>query len=142
MADRLRLGVVGVGRIGVFHAQHIQELAAEREDCELVAVADQHELRTRDRSEGVIFSVRSFGIKTTQGVGGLLAGFGLEFIGFPENAEVGRLAQETLTGLLFLNGQLFLIIYLIAALFMTMYQLDKNSHTQILEQLESRRAKS
>ena len=111
-------------------------------DSQLVDVADQHELRTRDRSEGVIFSVRSFGIKTTQGVGGLLAGFGLEFIGFPENAEVGRLAQETLTGLSFLNGPLFLIIYLIAALFMTMYQLDKNSHTQILEQLESRRAKS
>lgn len=43
MADRLRLGVVGVGRIGVFHAQHIQELAAEREDCELVAVADRHQ---------------------------------------------------------------------------------------------------
>jgi myo-inositol 2-dehydrogenase / D-chiro-inositol 1-dehydrogenase len=39
----LRLAVVGVGRIGVFHAQHLQELAAEREDCELVAVVDRHQ---------------------------------------------------------------------------------------------------
>ena len=39
-------------------------------DSQLADVADEHELRTGERSEGVIFSVRSFGIKTTQGVGG------------------------------------------------------------------------
>jgi Na+/melibiose symporter-like transporter len=96
-------------------------------------------LRTSERSEGVIFSVRSFGIKATQGVGGFLAGFGLEFIGFPENAEVGNLAQETITGLLFLNGPAYLMIYLLAVLFMTLYALDKQSHGEILEQLEARR---
>ncbi|MBT6146094.1 MAG: Gfo/Idh/MocA family oxidoreductase [Gemmatimonadetes bacterium] len=42
MNEPLRLAVVGVGRIGQFHAQHFQELAAERGDCELVAVADRH----------------------------------------------------------------------------------------------------
>ena len=31
-------------------------------------------------------------------------GFGLEYIGFPENAEVGALMEETITGLLVLNG--------------------------------------
>ena len=108
-------------------------------DSQLVDVADDHELRTRERSEGVIFSVRSFGIKATQGVGGFLAGFGLEFIGFPENAEVGNLAQETITGLLFLNGPAYLMIYLLAVLFMTLYALDKQSHGEILEQLEARR---
>ena len=109
-------------------------------DSQLVDVADQHELRTGERSEGVIFSVRSFGIKATQGVGGLLAGFGLEFIGFPEKAEVGSLAQVTLTGLLFLNGPLYLIIYLVAVLFMTLYQIDKDTHRQILRELETKRA--
>ena len=87
----------------------------------------------------IIFSVLSFGIKATQGVGGFLAGFGLEFIGFPENAEVGNLAQETITGLLFLNGPAYLMIYLLAVLFMTLYALDKQSHGEILEQLEARR---
>lgn len=42
MTGKLRLAVVGVGRIGLFHARHLQELAAERGDCELVAVADRH----------------------------------------------------------------------------------------------------
>ena len=108
-------------------------------DSQLVDVADDHELSTGERSEGVIFSVRSFGIKATQGVGGFLAGFGLEFIGFPENAEVGNLAQETITGLLFLNGPGYLMIYLLAVLFMTLYALDKQRHGEILGQLEARR---
>ena len=38
----LRLAVVGVGRIGVFHARYMQELAGERGDCRLVAVVDGH----------------------------------------------------------------------------------------------------
>ena len=108
-------------------------------DSQLVDIADQHELSTGQRSEGVIFSVRSFGIKTTTGFGGFLGGFGLEFINFPNSAEVGALAQETLTGLLLLNGPLYLIIYLIAVGFMSLYQLDKSTHSQILRQLESKR---
>lgn len=34
--------MVGVGRIGVFHARHIQELARETGHCELVAIVDGH----------------------------------------------------------------------------------------------------
>lgn len=37
----LRVAVVGVGRIGVFHARHVQELARESGGCELSAVADR-----------------------------------------------------------------------------------------------------
>lgn len=42
MSNRLRVAVAGVGRIGVFHARHVQELAAERADCVLAAVVDRH----------------------------------------------------------------------------------------------------
>ena len=106
-------------------------------DSQLADIADQHELKTGYRSEGVIFSARSFGIKSTTGIGGFIAGFGLEYIGFPENAEVGALMQETITGLLVLNGPVYMCIYLIAAGCMAFYQLDRNSHNQILKELES-----
>ncbi len=43
MGDELKLAVVGVGRIGVFHAQHVQEIANGRSDCALSAVVDGHE---------------------------------------------------------------------------------------------------
>lgn len=108
-------------------------------DSQLCDVADEHELNTGKRGEGIIFSVRSFGNKTTQGVGGLFAGFGLEFIGFPENAEVGSLAPETLDGLLILNGPVYLVFYLLAVFCMSFYNIDKERHDEILKELEARR---
>jgi len=42
VAERLQLAVVGVGRIGVFHALHVQEVASERGDAVLAAVVDAH----------------------------------------------------------------------------------------------------
>jgi len=108
-------------------------------DSQLVDVADVHEYQTGSRSEGVVFSVRSFAIKATSGIGGLLAGFGLSFIGFPEKAEVGNLSEETLTGLLFMNGPLYLMLYLLAIFFMTFYKIDRKRHAEILAELETRR---
>ena len=108
-------------------------------DSQLVDVADEHEYHTGSRSEGIIFAVRSFAIKSTSGIGGFIAGFGLEYIGFPENAEVGNLEPETIHGLLFLNGPLYLLIYMVAIGFMTFYRIDKNRHGEILAELETRR---
>ena len=42
METPIRMAVVGVGRIGVFHARHVQELARETGRCELVAIADAY----------------------------------------------------------------------------------------------------
>ncbi|MBI2951722.1 Gfo/Idh/MocA family oxidoreductase, partial [bacterium] len=42
MGKALRLAVVGVGRIGVFHARHAQELGLARGACDLVAVVDAY----------------------------------------------------------------------------------------------------
>lgn len=108
-------------------------------DSQLVDVADAHEYQTGSRAEGVVFSVRSFAIKATSGIGGLLAGFGLEFIGFPENAEVGNLSAETISGLLFMNGPLYLGLYFLAIFFMSFYRIDKKCHAEILSELETRR---
>ena len=40
MEECFRIAVIGVGRIGAFHARHVQELAGERGDCALTAVVD------------------------------------------------------------------------------------------------------
>jgi len=108
-------------------------------DSQLADVADEHELVTGKRAEGVIFSIRSFGRKATQGVGGLIAGFGLEYIGFPENAEVEALSQETIDGLLMLNGPIYLAFYVVGMAFMLLYKIDRKRHAEILKQLEARR---
>jgi myo-inositol 2-dehydrogenase/D-chiro-inositol 1-dehydrogenase len=42
MTKPIKMAVVGVGRIGVFHARHVQELARETGNCQLVAVCDTY----------------------------------------------------------------------------------------------------
>lgn len=111
-------------------------------DSQLADVADEHELNTGKRREGIIFSVRSFGKKATQGVGGFIAGFGLQFIGFPENAEVGNVPEGAIDGLLILNGPVYLLLYLVGISFMLMYRIDKQRHAEILKELEVRRGEA
>ncbi|MGI9238227.1 MAG: hypothetical protein ACR2QZ_12570, partial [Woeseiaceae bacterium] len=75
----------------------------------------------------------------TQGIGGLLAGFGLEIIGFPDNAEEVGVPPEAIDGLLILNGPVYLAIYLVGIYFMTWYRISRKRHAEILKELEARR---
>ena len=109
-------------------------------DSQLVDIADDHEFRTGSRAEGTIFSVREFAMKATEGFGGLIGGFGLELIRFPQNAEAEGVSAGTLTGLLLMSGPLCLLIYGVGILFMTMYRLNAARHEEILTVLEARRA--
>lgn len=107
-------------------------------DSQLADCADEHDMRSGDRAEGAIFAVRSFALKTTNGIGAFIAGVALDIIRFPDNAEMGMLEPFTVDGLLFLNGPLFLIIYLIAAYAMSFYAIDKARHDEILQTLKER----
>ena len=109
-------------------------------DSQLVDIADDHELRTGKRSEGIVFSVRTFAMKATGGLGGMVGGFALEFIGFPQDAEVGQLAAETINGLLFISGPLYIATSGLGMLFMILYRLNEKRHQEILTALEERRA--
>ncbi|MDE2921498.1 MAG: MFS transporter [Acidobacteriota bacterium] len=109
-------------------------------DSQLVDIADDHELRTGSRAEGTIFSVREFAMKATEGFGGLIGGFGLELIQFPQNAEAEGVSAGTLTGLLVMSGPLCLVIYGVGILFMMLYRLNAGRHEEILTVLEARRA--
>jgi myo-inositol 2-dehydrogenase/D-chiro-inositol 1-dehydrogenase len=42
MNKPVKMAVIGVGRIGVFHAKHVQELGRETGKCDLVAVVDTY----------------------------------------------------------------------------------------------------
>ncbi len=109
-------------------------------DSQLVDVADEYEFNTGRRAEGVVFSIRAFAIKATSGIGGLIGGFGLEIIGFPEDASIGTLTPEVQNGLLFMTGPLYWIIVFTGMLFMALYNLDRGRHDEIMSSLRARRA--
>lgn len=111
-------------------------------DSQLVDVADEHELQTGERSEGIIFSIRTFAIKMTSGIGGLLGGFGLELINFPKNASIETLEPEVINGLLWMMGPLYILIVYVGLGFAFMYRLDRKRHQEIIEALQLRRQNS
>ena len=71
-----------------------------------------------------------------------MAGFGLEYIGFPENASVETLTPEVLNGLLFMTGPLYWILCFAGIIFMGLYDLNEKRHGEIMSVLEARRAQS
>ena len=109
-------------------------------DSQLVDVADEHELKTGNRAEGTIFAIRTFAIKMTQGLGGLIGGFGLQAVGFPQDAATQGVPQEAIDGLLFMMGPLYYVIVYGGLGFAFMYRIDKRRHEEILRELEARRA--
>lgn len=111
-------------------------------DSQLVDITDEHELETGNRSEGVIFSIRTFAIKMTSGLGGLIGGFGLELINFPENASAETLEPAVIDGLLWMMGPAYLAIIYVGLGFAFLYRIDRKRHQEIIEALELRRTDS
>ena len=80
-------------------------------DSCLSDIADEHELATGHRAEGLIFAMRTFGAKMTQGFGGLL----------------------------FMIGPLYWIIVGGGLGLAFLYNIDRSRHAEILRGLEARR---
>lgn len=62
-------------------------------------VTDQIQLETGRRSEGLLFSAATMVNKAISGMGIMLAGLLLSFVGFPEGAQPGQVSTEALRGL-------------------------------------------
>ena len=123
----------------VFAGTMIDPVIGVVADSQLVDICDEHELKTGVRSEGVVFSIRTFAMKATAGLGGFIGGIALEMIGFPEDAGVNGLTPEVVDGLLIINGPFYFLISVVGAAFMWMYRLNARRHAEILAALKERR---
>jgi Na+/melibiose symporter-like transporter len=101
----------------------------------LADIADEHELNTGIRQEGVFYAARSFFSKTSNGIGHVIAGVALDFIAFPANAVPGKIPEETLFNLGLIDGPFAMIWGLIAVFFYARYKITKESHAEIQKKL-------
>jgi len=102
-------------------------------------LVESNELRTGRRSEGVYYAAVTFTRKTTQGLGVLAAGLILSFVNFPEGAQPGSVAADTLWNLGALYAPAILAIYLAALLCIARYRIDRNAHEENLRRLAQTR---
>ncbi len=106
--------------------------------------ADEHELLFGTRREGLFYAGLNFSSKAAVGLGGLIAGLGLDLVRFPTNiaAHPGaavRIDAETARNLGLLYGPAPSVLVLGAIVAVLGYPLTKRAHERIQAQLGARR---
>jgi GPH family glycoside/pentoside/hexuronide:cation symporter len=103
-------------------------------------IADEHELETGERREGVIYSARSFVVKATSALGVIIGGVVLDVIAFPRGAAAGTVPENTIWTLGFIQGPATSVFTLLGLFLYLGYRLDRKRHAEIVAELERRRA--
>ena len=91
-------------------------------------IAEQNEIRTGRREEGLFFSATSFAAKVTSGLGTFLAGVILSLIAFPGGAAPGSIDPQVIFNLGFVLGPALMTLYVVAFGFVTRYEISRRGH--------------
>jgi Na+/melibiose symporter-like transporter len=100
-------------------------------------VAEQNEIRTGRREEGLLFSATSFAQKVTSGLGTFLAGVILSLVAFPKGAAPGAVDAQTIFNLGLVFGPVMMTLYFVAFGFVTRYDISRTGHKGHLEILSA-----
>jgi glycoside/pentoside/hexuronide:cation symporter, GPH family len=101
-------------------------------------VADEHELRTHRRQEGVFFGAMSFAGKTASGLGTQVAGIVMDVIRFPAGADVRVVPGDVVRSLGIAYGPGIMVLGALSLPFLLRYRLDKKRHAEIVQALAAR----
>ncbi len=102
-------------------------------------IADEHELTSGRRQEGIFFGAASFAGKSASAFGHLLAGIAVDIIAFPTQALPGTIPAVKLTELGIFNGPLMAAVMMAGVVYFNRYDLDRHRHAQIIQTLRQRR---
>lgn len=104
----------------------------------LADIADEHDLNTHRRQEGIFYSARSFFAKASSGLGHLLAGIALDLIEFPVGADPGAVDPGKVVELGLVDGPIAAIPGLAALFFYARVNLSRKRHAEIQQALALR----
>ena len=105
----------------------------------LADIADEHELQTGRRQEGIFYSARSFFAKAMGALGAFVAGFAVDlYIKIPPNSVPGEVAEDVIFRLGIVDGPFAMIWGIVAAFLYLRYRIDKKQHQEIRSQLDQR----
>jgi len=96
-------------------------------------IAEQNEIRTGRREEGLFFSATSFAAKVTSGLGTFLAGVILSLVAFPRDAAPGSVDAQVIFNLGLVVGPALMALYFVALGFVTRYDISRSGHESHLE---------
>ena len=98
------------------------------------------ELKTGRRSEGVFYAAVTFVRKTSQGLGGVAAGFVLAYASLPEDPQRGEVAADALYRLGLGYAPTLWILWTCMLISISMYKVTREDHAENLAELARRKA--
>ena len=105
----------------------------------LADIADEHELKTGLRLEGIFYSARAFFAKAMNAFGHVVAGLALQYyVMLPPNSVPGDVAPDIIFRLGIVDGPFAMIGGIIAGVVYLGYRIDKSVHEQTREALAAR----
>ena len=105
----------------------------------LADIADEHELKTGLRLEGIFYSARAFFAKAMNAFGHVVAGLALQYyVMLPPNSVPGDVASDIIFRLGIVDGPFAMIGGIIAGVVYLGYRIDKSVHEQTREALAAR----
>ena len=105
-------------------------------------VADEHDVATGARQEGIFFGAIAFSHKATSGFGNFIGGLGLDIISWPTGTQIQSAADvpaETIVHLGLLYGPVVAGFSVISVWCYLHYDLTRARHAEILRELNARR---
>jgi len=101
-------------------------------------VADEHEVETGERKEGVFFAALSFAIKVPTGLGNALGGFLVGWVGLQVGAQPGTVPSEALLRLALAAGPIVAATFLIPLYLFSRFHLTRARHAELRRALDVR----
>jgi Na+/melibiose symporter-like transporter len=100
-------------------------------------ISDEVELDSKLGQQGLMYASSSLIGKLNTGLGILVAGLALEFIGFPQGSEILPNADQIFS-LAMVQGPFVAILMIIPFGIFSFYSIDRQKHKKILDQLAVR----
>ena len=98
-------------------------------------LVEQEQLKSGQRSEGLILSALTFTGKAAGALGTWVAGIMLDLASFPTDAAAGEIPAQTLAKLGWIYGPVLMVFYLVAAYYVSRYKFSRAEHSAVVETL-------
>jgi GPH family glycoside/pentoside/hexuronide:cation symporter len=105
----------------------------------LADIADEHELVSGRRQEGVFFAAAAFASKFVMGFGYMVAGPLLDIVGLEAGVAPGDVPESTLLGIGIIAGPVMMLIYLVPFWMASRLDVSRERLAEVHHELRRRR---
>lgn len=101
-------------------------------------IADEYEVQHGERKDGVFFAALAFGLKIPQGLGNVLGGVAIAWVGVAKGMGPGSVPEDVLFRLGLVAGPFVAASLLLPILAMTGYDISRVRHAQLRSEIDAR----